>query len=172
MPIKLRTRENQASKPRHFSFRLLTKQKREERVENPKMPPKKKQQREEKPENPKIPPKKKTNTSSVSSTSSSTKKPIPQPSKYGIQHFFDRHTIQHSQKQQAINSTSQVDSVSLPPPEKPDNGKATSGPSSQDVTPDNLVLPVANDPTEVSPEMSKSMSRKRFKFSPGMVTYF
>lgn len=132
------------------------------------MPPKKKQQREEKVENPKILPKKKTNTSSVSS-SSSTKKPIPQPSKYGIQHFFDRHTIQHSQKQQANNSTSQVDSVSLPPPEKPNYGKA---PSSQDVTPDNLVLPVATDPTEVSPEISKSMSRKRFKFSPGMVTYF
>ncbi|KAL5057456.1 hypothetical protein RYX36_029060 [Vicia faba] len=125
------------------------------------MPPKKKQQREEKPENPKTLPKKKTNnTSSVSSSTPFTKKPIPQPSKYGIQHFFDRHTIQHSQKL--------VDSVSHPPPEKPNDVKAPADPSSQDVPPDNLLLPVATDPVEVSPEISKSMSRKRFKFSPGM----
>ncbi|CAI8612315.1 unnamed protein product [Vicia faba] len=125
------------------------------------MPPKKKQQREEKPENPKTLPKKKTNnTSSVSSSTPFTKKPIPQPSKYGIQHFFDRHTIQHSQKL--------VDSVSHPPPEKPNDVNSPADPSSQDVPPDNLLLPVATDPVEVSPEISKSMSRKRFKFSPGM----
>lgn len=33
---------------------------------------------------------------------------------------------------------------------------------------ENLVLPVATDPTEVSPKISKSMSCKRSKFSHGM----
>ncbi|CAJ2669775.1 unnamed protein product [Trifolium pratense] len=117
-----------------------------------------------------MPPKKKPNTSS-----SSSKKPILQPSKYGIQHFFDRHaTQQQSQKLQSNNSTSQVvASDSLPPPpEKPKDADVPSGATSQGGTPNDSVLPVVTDdtdnPSEVSPEISKSMSRKRFKFSPGM----
>ncbi|KAK2413784.1 DNA replication helicase [Trifolium repens] len=115
-----------------------------------------------------MPPKKKLNTSS------SSKKPNPQPSKYGIQHFFDRHaTQQQSQKLQSNNSTSQaVASDSLPPPGKPKDADASSGASLQGSTPNDSVLPAVTDVTdnlsEVSPEISKSMSRKRFKFSPGM----
>ncbi|WJX75871.1 DNA helicase [Trifolium repens] len=115
-----------------------------------------------------MPPKKKLNTSS------SSKKPNPQPSKYGIQHFFDRHaTQQQSQKLQSNNSTSQaVASDSLPPPGKPKDADAPSGASLQGSTPNDSVLPAVTDVTdnlsEVSPEISKSMSRKRFKFSPGM----
>jgi hypothetical protein len=41
-------------------------------------------------------------------------------------------------------------------------------------TPNDSVIPAVTDDTdnlsEVSPEISKSMSRKRFKFSPGMVS--
>jgi DNA replication ATP-dependent helicase Dna2 len=119
-----------------------------------------------------MPPKKKLNTSS------SSKKPNPQPSKYGIQHFFDRHaTQQQSQKLQSNNSTSQaVASDSLPPPGKPKDADAPPGASLQGSTPNDSVLPAVTDVTdnlsEVSPEISKSMSRKRFKFSPGMVSYF
>ncbi|WJX81359.1 DNA helicase [Trifolium repens] len=115
-----------------------------------------------------MPPKKKLNTSS------SSKKPNPQPSKYGIQHFFDRHaTQQQSQKLQSNNSTSQVVAPdSLPPPEKPKDADAPSGASLQGGTPNDSVIPAVTDDTdnlsEVSPEISKSMSRKRFKFSPGM----
>lgn len=110
-----------------------------------------------------MPPRKKPNSSSSSSTS---KKPNPQPSKYGIQHFFDRHTVVTSQKHQADNATSQVVS------EKLNDGK---GPSQNTTPPDNLVLPAINaaeTPSDVSPEISKSVSLKRFKFSPGMVTAF
>ncbi|XP_024627209.1 DNA replication ATP-dependent helicase/nuclease JHS1 isoform X2 [Medicago truncatula] len=103
-----------------------------------------------------MPPKKKPNNSS--SSFSSSKKPNPQPSKYGIQHFFDRHTTQqqNSQKLQSNNSnaTSQVAdaaSDSRPPPEKSTDA-----------------VNEADTLSEVSPEMSKTMSRKRFKFSPGM----
>lgn len=105
-----------------------------------------------------MPPKKKPNNSS--SSSSSSKKPNPQPSKYGIQHFFDRHTTQqqNSQKLQSTdsNATSQVAdaaSDSRPPPEKSTDA-----------------VNEADTLSEVSPEMSKTVSRKRFKFSPGMVT--
>ncbi|MCI62366.1 hypothetical protein A2U01_0083623, partial [Trifolium medium] len=87
-------------------------------------------------------------------------------SKYGIQHFFDRHaTQQQSQKLQSNNSTSQVvASDSLPPPpEKPKDGDAPSGATSQGGTPNDSVLPAVTDdtdnPSEVSPEISKSMSR-------------
>nr|XP_004516062.1 uncharacterized protein LOC101506617 [Cicer arietinum] len=103
-----------------------------------------------------MPPRKKPNISS--SSTSSSKKPNPQPSKYGIQHFFDRQTIHNSQKQQTNNATSQVSSVPLSPLEKPNSSEA---PSLQNTIPDNSL-------SEVSPEMSKSMSLKRFKFSPGM----
>ncbi|KAJ1388065.1 P-loop containing nucleoside triphosphate hydrolase, partial [Sesbania bispinosa] len=121
-----------------------------------------------------MPPRKKPNTTS-SSSSASSKKPHPQPSKYGIQHFFDRHTLLASQKQQANNASPNIvgiptshavygSSVPLPPPGKPNAGE---GPS------ENSVLPVTNaaetlSESEVSPEMSKSVSLKRFKFSPGM----
>ncbi|MCH84204.1 hypothetical protein A2U01_0005035, partial [Trifolium medium] len=115
-----------------------------------------------------MPPKKKLNTSS-----SSSKKPIPQPSKYSIQHFFDRHaTQQQSQKIQSNNSTSLVvNSDSLPPPKKPKDANVPSGATSQGGTPNDSVLPVVTDGTdnlsEVSPEISTSVSRKLFKFSPG-----
>ena len=114
-------------------------------------------------QNPKMPPKKKPNNSS--SSSSSSKKPIPQPSKYGIQHFFDRHTTQH-QNSQKLQSNHVADAASDPPEKSNDAEAKASGASSQASTPVNE----AHTLSEVSPEMSKTTSRKRFKFSPGMVT--
>ncbi|CAL0302859.1 unnamed protein product [Lupinus luteus] len=148
-----------------------------------------------------MPPRKKSN---ASSSSSSSKK----PSKFGIQHFFDRHTasqqkIQHSNDANpntASDSKSATHFTVLPSPNLPepsgsskpgcvalrtdalDVSHSSGGSSSNndvnrtaEVTPpENLVLPgIGNVATESfaaeeSPEMSKSVSLKRFKFSPGM----
>ncbi|MED6209254.1 hypothetical protein PIB30_053003 [Stylosanthes scabra] len=154
-----------------------------------------------------MPPKKKKNNAS-SSSSSTSKKHNPQPSKFGIQHFFDRHTQNNallaSQKLQtnnASNSAAKPVSNPLPAqrsdlssstavqvtpqlsPRKPSNGKSNTSYNgnddnrsnnglSQNTPTENSVVTFVNemeDSTfEVSPEISKAMPLKRFKFSPGM----
>ncbi|MED6121097.1 hypothetical protein PIB30_027033 [Stylosanthes scabra] len=154
-----------------------------------------------------MPPKKKKNNAS-SSSSSTSKKLNPQPSKFGIQHFFDRHTQNNallaSQKLQTNNaSDSAAKPVSIPLPaetsdlssstavqvtpqllpRKPSNGKSntsyngnhdnrSNSEHSQNTPTENSVVTVANamedSMSEVSPEISKAMPLKRFKFSPGM----
>ncbi|XP_061371204.1 DNA replication ATP-dependent helicase/nuclease JHS1 [Gastrolobium bilobum] len=139
-----------------------------------------------------MPPRKKPNSSA--SSSSSSKKPNLQPSKFGIQHFFDRHTLLTSQKLQANNANPNTPVVGVPTSEvvsgtskvvsntsevvsgtsvplrrgKPNDEE---GPNSQNTPPENSVswrTNAAETLSEVSPEMSKSLSLKRFKFSPGM----
>ena len=148
-------------------------------------------------------PRKKPNSSSSSASSASKKSNPnnqPQPSKFGIQHFFERHT------QNALLA-SQNPKQSLPSDDVPSSGpvrieksvltvrnpknelisdskdavlasrdikRQTKEPNvpSQNTPPENLVMIGVNDAenlSEVSPEISKSVSLKRFKFSPGMV---
>uniref|UniRef100_A0A2N9F1V3 DNA replication ATP-dependent helicase/nuclease n=1 Tax=Fagus sylvatica TaxID=28930 RepID=A0A2N9F1V3_FAGSY len=148
-------------------------------------------------------PRKKPNSSSSSASLASKKSNPnnqPQPSKFGIQHFFERHT------QNALLA-SQNPKQSLPSDDVPSSGpvrieksvltvrnpknelisdskdavlasrdikRQTKEPNvpSQNTPPENLVMIGVNDAenlSEVSPEISKSVSLKRFKFSPGML---
>lgn len=158
-----------------------------------------------------MPPRKK-----PSSSSSSSKKSNPnnqaQPSKFGIQHFFERHTqnaLQASQKhpRTEANANSSIPNVTgseavapkklvsvLPEPENVLKGEASGleianskfqNPKdnlplptneanllSENTLSENMVIPgfnVAENLPEVSPEISKIVPHKRFKFSPGMV---
>ncbi|CBI16748.3 unnamed protein product, partial [Vitis vinifera] len=103
------------------------------------------------------------------SSKSNQNQPNSQPSKFGIQHFF----LRHSQ-----SSTSRPnDAVCTPGPNPP----SQSAPPLQNPTaacPENSTPPgnipamavdVEENPSQVSPEVSKSMALKRFKFSPGML---
>lgn len=172
-----------------------------------------------------MPPRKKPNSSSSSSSasSSSSKKSNPtnqpQPSKFGIQHFFERHTqnalLASQNPKPASPSNAAVSTSQNPATDTPRSGPEKSGlpvpsPSIDPENAPNLHKPdsnhkvsasrdpkkclgsLANDPnnasqntpsdniaaicfsadenlSEVSPEVSKSVSLKRFKFSPGMV---
>jgi DNA replication ATP-dependent helicase Dna2 len=166
-----------------------------------------------------MPPRKKPNSSSSSSSasSSSSKKSNPtnqpQPSKFGIQHFFERHTqnaLLASQNPKPAVSTSQNPATDAPRSGPEESGLPVPNPrndpenapnlqktdSNQKVSayrdPKKCSGSQANDPnsasqntptyniaamgvsadenlSEVSPEVSKSVSLKRFKFSPGMV---
>ena len=126
------------------------------------------------------------------------------PSKFGIQHFFERHTqnslSQNPQKQQpAIAKVSSVDVGSDPvrlnqpvastiagvSSDSGVNPKNELGPGnaniednknpSQSTPVEELISVVRGDANgnrlEVSPEFCKSLSRKRMKFSPGMVRF-
>ncbi|KAI3719214.1 hypothetical protein L6452_20109 [Arctium lappa] len=133
--------------------------------------------------------------------------PSQKPSKFGIQHFFERHT-QNSQKQQpAVAKESPIDVGSDPArPLEPVASTSTgvvvcqqSGSSfgteinprrdsglgnanndgdknPSESTPIEDLIPVVRDDAtsnqlEVSPEFCKSVSRKRIKFSPGMLIH-
>ncbi|XP_039122512.1 DNA replication ATP-dependent helicase/nuclease JHS1 isoform X1 [Dioscorea cayenensis subsp. rotundata] len=97
-------------------------------------------------------------------SSSSSRKPNQpnqpsQPSKFGIQHFFER----HSQSQiAAVSSTN--------PNPNPDRPESTLSPGDQiQPLPAPAGADVVENVAEISPEVSKSVSQKRFKFSPGML---
>lgn len=104
----------------------------------------------------------------------------PQPTKFGIQHFFDRHT-QNSSKNVDVSSFPQnpnsdlIHSVSSPncPPFSVYRNPSDSAPSKKNSphsalenTPPDNILPIDDETnsTHHSPEISK-----RFKFSPEMV---
>ncbi|XP_023743662.1 DNA replication ATP-dependent helicase/nuclease JHS1 [Lactuca sativa] len=124
------------------------------------------------------------------------------PSKFGIQHFFERHTqnslSQNPQKQQP--TVAKVASVDVGPDpvrlNEPVASTTTAGSSDSGINPRNdlgsgdankegnknasqstpieeLISVVRGDASgnqlEVSPEFCKSVSRKRIKFSPGML---
>ncbi|BFG21385.1 hypothetical protein CerSpe_076590 [Prunus speciosa] len=154
-----------------------------------------------------MPPRKKPLSSSTTSAKKSNSKVQPQPSKFGIQHFFERHT-QNSQnpkiaavsappqnpKPLAARASSTVaPAQSVPEIQNPaqidtSNAVLASGSHeirsnllsssnnsmSQNTPPENLravgvVGEEENMEDEASPEISKSKSFKRFKFSPGML---
>ncbi|KAJ0970838.1 hypothetical protein J5N97_018797 [Dioscorea zingiberensis] len=97
------------------------------------------------------------------SSSSSSRKPNQahqpsQPSKFGIQHFFERH------------SQSQAAAVSANPKPSPDQPECTPSPGDQlQPPPAPASTDVVGNAIEISPEVSKSVPQKRFKFSPGML---
>ncbi|KAI9092990.1 hypothetical protein K1719_027513 [Acacia pycnantha] len=135
-----------------------------------------------------MPPRKKPSSSSKKSNPSSE----AQPSKFGIQHFFERHTqnaLLATQKQPK-NDASANRPVSAPQDSKSDLARPKTGNSelrkrkvippvganesnnvSQNTPSENLLIPgfnaVENLP-EASPEISKIVPHKRPKFSPGM----
>lgn len=121
-----------------------------------------------------MPPRKKANSSRKLQSSQ------PQPTKFGIQHFFDRHT-QNSSRNVAVSSFPQnpnsdlIHSVSSPncPPFSVYRNPSDSAPSKKNSpnsalenTPPDNILPIDDETnsTHHSPEISK-----RFKFSPEMV---
>ncbi|KAK4847699.1 hypothetical protein QYF36_004865 [Acer negundo] len=130
-----------------------------------------------------MPPRKKTSSSSKKAQPQSSQS---QPTKFGIQHFFDRHS---QRPKVAAVSTAQnpksdfqnprtPTSTSSKNPENASDSAATATrfpPNSafENTPPENLI-PIDDDdddnknPIQVSPEISKSFPLKRFKFSPGM----
>ncbi|KAK9202628.1 hypothetical protein WN944_017840 [Citrus x changshan-huyou] len=121
-----------------------------------------------------MPPRKKANSSRKLQSSQ------PQPTKFGIQHFFDRHT-QNSSRNVAVSSFPQnpnsdlIHSVSSPncPPFSVYRNPSDSAPSKKNSpnsalenTPPDNILPIDDETnsTHHSPEISK-----RFKFSPEML---
>ncbi|KAL0547963.1 hypothetical protein IC582_012402 [Cucumis melo] len=156
-----------------------------------------------------MPPRKKPHSSSKKLNSNQQS----QPSKFGIQHFFERHSqnVAHSQKNTSETSDSKTDVPSSlnrgddrnmgrldskdaaasataqksesrvllvsdavlasENPKEPQRNDASCSPLN--TTPENLIAACGNDgddsSNELSPEFSKSVSLKRFKFSPGML---
>ncbi|KAL5799099.1 hypothetical protein ACOSQ2_003919 [Xanthoceras sorbifolium] len=119
-----------------------------------------------------MPPRKKVSSSSKKLQSSQS-----QPTKFGIQHFFDRHsqrpkTVTDSTPQ---NPKSPTSTSSQNPINASDSATATrlSPNSALENTPPENLIPINDDdnnnPTQDSPEISKSFPFKRFKFSPGML---
>nr|XP_029123131.1 DNA replication ATP-dependent helicase/nuclease DNA2 isoform X1 [Elaeis guineensis] len=111
------------------------------------------------------------------SSSSSTRKPsqnhqTSQPSKFGIQHFFER----HSQAAAAASSSSTAN-PSIPSNPKPDsNPNPNPSPPQRSPPPADPPLPFPasasngeESSSQITPEISKSVPLKRFKFSPGML---
>lgn len=160
-----------------------------------------------------MPPRKKPNSSSKKLNSNQQS----QPSKFGIQHFFERHSqnVSNSQKltprisdsktdvsnsanrgddrnvgrsdstnaaatATAIAQKSELrvlpvsDAVLASENRNLRQGSDAASCSSMNTTPENLIAAVENVgddlSNELSPEFSKSVSFKRFKFSPGMVS--
>ncbi|XP_017697653.3 DNA replication ATP-dependent helicase/nuclease JHS1 isoform X2 [Phoenix dactylifera] len=108
-------------------------------------------------------------------SSSSTRKPgqnhqTSQPSKFGIQHFFERHS-------QAAASSSSTSIPSIPPNPNPDSNP-NNNPSPPQSSPSPADPPLhapasasngEESSSQITPEISKSVPHKRFKFSPGML---
>lgn len=146
-----------------------------------------------------MPPKKKLNSASKKSNQNS------QPSKFGIQHFFHRHTLSQNHPKTQQTPGPNTNKLQIPtngslPPEKcgpittlsaapnskkialdsavrnPTNDSRTTETTNSQNTPPENCLPAAinagENQSEVSPEICKSVSVKRFKFSPGMVIHF
>lgn len=122
-----------------------------------------------------MPPRKKPSSSSSSSSSKKSHQSNhpTQPSKFGIQHFFERHsqnpknvpkpTLSSRQNPIELDDEDDHGAAALPTqnPSKPSpsskENAAQNTPPAEDTLPQN------------SPEISKSLSLKGFKFSPGMV---
>ncbi|OWM91537.1 hypothetical protein CDL15_Pgr024861 [Punica granatum] len=137
-----------------------------------------------------MPPRKRSTSSSSSAKKSNHQNQSPQPSKYGIQHFFDRHSQQNSSQNLRSDSGDSRSTAARNVPgneQNPISGggrvvpvdasastASTSKPGClQDTLPEDNVMGKCGDggesPIEVSPEISKSVPLKRFKFSPGML---
>ncbi|KAK4488581.1 hypothetical protein RD792_004347 [Penstemon davidsonii] len=131
-------------------------------------------------------PRKRMSSGGKKSSNQSREQPPSQPSKFGIQHFFDRHTqsqkalsqrqngvsenaVSENHKNNAVNSIKSDENNGTS--EYAENGKG--GELREKDTPTDKLLPVVIDDeknqVEVSPEPSKSVSIKRAKFSPGML---
>ncbi|KAI5565965.1 hypothetical protein BDE02_14G154600 [Populus trichocarpa] len=119
-----------------------------------------------------MPPKKKSKSSS-SSTSSAKKnhqnsqQQQQQPSKFGIQHFFNLHTqnaLSLSQNPQPPPTPPIPQTLSQNPTISPNSLNPKFGPPS-----DSHHLDADDNVMDVSPEITKSVSLQRFKFSPGML---
>jgi DNA replication ATP-dependent helicase Dna2 len=124
-----------------------------------------------------MPPKKKSKSSS-SSTSSAKKnhqnsqqqqQQQQQPSKFGIQHFFNLHTqnaLSLSQNPQPPPTPPIPQTLSQNPIISPNSLNPKFAPPS-----DSHHLDADDNVMDVSPEITKSVSLQRFKFSPGMVLF-
>lgn len=143
-----------------------------------------------------MPPRKKGNSSAKKSNAVKES----QPSKFGIQHFFERHTQNAATQKRSsasidlvsnqenenpisseVNPKSDFNSAALPPQNPKNVGVSVSqNPKIDLVSQDKeKINPSENTPpedlvpvdavSELSPEICKSVSLKRLKFSPGMI---
>ncbi|XP_044494174.1 DNA replication ATP-dependent helicase/nuclease JHS1 isoform X2 [Mangifera indica] len=108
-----------------------------------------------------MPPRKKPN-SSTAKKSQSLSSSQTQPCKFGIQHFFERHT--QNSKNVAVSSTPQNSH-----PHSINSNPKNASHSLPSQNPPNSSLHYTPPDDMVSPEISKSLPLKRFKFSPGML---
>ncbi|KAK9065396.1 hypothetical protein SSX86_016779 [Deinandra increscens subsp. villosa] len=148
-----------------------------------------------------MPPRKKPVKATLAASGSKKSNQIQQqssqkPSKFGIQHFFERHT-QNSQKPQPTNAKQSTTNQQSDPGKRSDpvsidgfavrhqancssdlgtnprnDSKNSKNPSQS--TPTEDLIPADRDngsgnQLEISPEFCKSIPRKRIKFSPGML---
>lgn len=118
-----------------------------------------------------MPPRKKQNSSSSYSSSTTLSRKSnsnnqPQPLKFGIQHFFERHTQNVLASQKLQNTSDPTDDDFKSNENRPSNASLENPIVEVGVNAQPLV-----SLSEVSPEISKSLSLKRFKFSPGMVKF-
>ncbi|KAL4378954.1 hypothetical protein GQ457_02G021680 [Hibiscus cannabinus] len=125
-----------------------------------------------------MPPKTRRKLNPSSSSSSSKKSNVSnnpsqvQPSKFGIQHFFERHSqnalLASQPKPNLIPPSSPPKSIApaLPLEEAPPNGLLSILPNPKILSGSSPAMEAAD---EVSPLITKSISLKRFSFSPGML---
>lgn len=112
-----------------------------------------------------MPPKKKSKSSSSSTSSAkknhenSQQQQQQPPSKFGIQHFFNLHT------QNALSLSQNPQPRPTPIPKTLSSNPNVAPPSNSHH------LDADDNMMDVSPEITKSVSLQRFKFSPGMVLF-
>lgn len=90
-----------------------------------------------------------------------------QPSKFGIQHFFER----HSQSQAAAPSVAASGHSKPYSVRNPNHPSATAANGQLPHLPDNAPANAVEESSQISPSVVKSSAKKRFKFSPGMVRF-
>lgn len=88
-----------------------------------------------------------------------------QPSKFGIQHFFER----HSQSQAAAPSVAASGHSKPYSVRNPNHPSATAANGQLPHPPDNAPANAVEESSQISPSVVKSSAKKRFKFSPGML---
>ncbi|XP_020085618.1 DNA replication ATP-dependent helicase/nuclease DNA2 isoform X2 [Ananas comosus] len=113
-------------------------------------------------------PRKRSSSSSSSSSSSALRKANnqpSQPSKFGIQHFFERHSQAAAS---SSSSTSPAPSIRDPNP-NPNPPLIHLSTADPPPPPPTVATNGEGTSSEISPEATKSAPPKRFRFSPGML---
>ncbi|MQL88220.1 hypothetical protein Taro_020775 [Colocasia esculenta] len=90
-----------------------------------------------------------------------------QPAKFGIQHFFERHSQATAAAAATVVSSTPSNLTNPSPDTEPEPTRCD--PPATAAAPQNVEEKECEDPTLLSPEIGKTVSVKRFRFSPGML---